>query len=139
MVEQEHVLTVGGQHPGHLAGEQLGGEAGVVADHGAAAIPLEIPGHPLGDGADPLVGEVIGDDGAPPVGAEIDRRGHGQPLCPTPPAARALPARASHPAKAAATAAARAGACSRKRRGSMHSSSSRSSSPRSPRATSTRA
>ncbi len=168
------MLPVRRQHPRHLASEQLGGETGVVADHRAPAIPLEVPGHPLGDGANPLVGEVIGDDGAPPVGPEGDGRCHGgdsEPRCPDggaashsdaqrptggdagppdrvglrgwprpsepgdrrgpSPAPRAIASasRPSHVRKAPPTAPARPGASSRKRRGSMHSSSRRSSSP----------
>ena len=72
-VDLEGPHAVGGQHLRHLASESLGGEAGVVADDGGRVRALaEILRDPLGGLPHRLVGEVVGDDPAPAVGAEPD-------------------------------------------------------------------
>ena len=79
------MLVVRRQHPRHLASEQLRRETRVVTDDNPTTIVLEVPGHRLRDSADPLVGEVVGDDGAPAVSPEGDGEvmvSDSEPRCP---------------------------------------------------------
>src|SRR5205807_8438997 len=64
------------RHLGHLAGEQVRGEAGVVSDEGGRIFAAAaVMGDPLGRNPNRLRGEVVGDDAAPAVGAELDLDG----------------------------------------------------------------
>src|SRR5262249_29977126 len=80
-VQEQRSDAVAGQHAGNVLGEELGREAAVVADYcyrcrGVGSAVLEIFGHSLGREAKRLVGEVVPDDAAPAVSAELDRRSH---------------------------------------------------------------
>src|ERR1700681_1363637 len=75
-VDDEYLDAVGGQHLGHLAGEEIRGKAGVVPDDGRRVRPADhILRDPLGGNPNRLVGEVVGDDRPPPVRAELDLDG----------------------------------------------------------------
>ena len=75
-VDDEDLDAVGGQHLGHLAGEQIRGEAGVVSDDGRWVWTADqVLRDPLGGNPNRLIGEVVGDDAAPAVRAELDLDG----------------------------------------------------------------
>ena len=80
-VGQQHRDAGGGDDLGAGAGKGLGPEAGVVADAealGGVFLGVNVGGDGLGGDAHVGKGEVVGDDAAPAVGAELDlRMGHG--------------------------------------------------------------
>ena len=74
-VGQQDRQAVGRGDLGGRGGEAFGGEAGVVANHQPGrglALLLEVVGHRLRADPDVGVGVVLGDDGAPAIGPELD-------------------------------------------------------------------
>ena len=65
----------GGGDPRDLGGKAVGAEAAVIPnDHLRVRVPRKVVGDPLGGVAHVLEREVVGDDAAPAVGAELDLR-----------------------------------------------------------------
>ena len=73
--KEKDLDAVAGQHLGGSSGEILGSEPCVVAYDYTALCPtcaFQVIGHTLSAGAHVAKGEILGNDGAPAVGAEFD-------------------------------------------------------------------